>query len=260
MGFRRFMIICAVISVPLIAGADNVMLLGDTDAEYQIQPALEAAGHTVTFAGYYYDWDGVTPNVADFDVVVLLDGYDYSYALLPEAATALQSFVASGCGLVTTEWIAYDVCQGYKGAIVGDLLPVTMPDCSDYGSVDTWTVDNPGHSLAAGLPASWSDDAGWSTVTAKSGADVIVSGTAGNPMVVTSDAAGGTVVYLNQDMTYTTSTINTNAIQLVVNATDYASCAGQAAPDAIPTLSRWGIVLMSILVIAGAAWAFRRVG
>jgi uncharacterized membrane protein len=259
MSFRRVLVICTVISLPLFAAADNVMLLGDTDAELQIQPALEAAGHVVTFAGTYYNWDGVTPNVADFDVVVLLDGYDYGYALQPAAATALQGFVASGCGLVTTEWMAYDVCQGYKGAIVGDLLPVTMPVCGDYGEVDTWTVIDPSHPLVAGLPASWSDDAGWSTVTAKSGAEVVVSGTAGNPMVVTSDAAGGTVVYLNQDMTYTTTTINANAVQLVVNATEYASCAEQV-PDAIPVLSGWGIVLMSILVIMGAAWAFRRAG
>ncbi len=156
--------------------------------------------------------------------------------------------------------MAYDVCQGYKGTIVGDLLPVTMPDCGDYGDVDTWTVDVPGHPLVTGLPASWSDDAEWSTVTAKPGSDVIVSGAAGNPMVVTSNAAGGTVVYLNHDMTYTTSTINANAVQLVVNAIEYASCAAQPAPDAIPTLSRWGILLMSILVITGALWALRRVG
>jgi uncharacterized membrane protein len=67
----------------------------------------------------------------------------------------------------------YDVCQGYKGPIVGDLLPVTMSDCGDYGEVDTWTVDVSGHPLVAGLPTSWSDDAGWSTVTAISEATAI---------------------------------------------------------------------------------------
>ena len=50
MSFRRVLVICTVVSLPLFAAADNVMLLGDTDAELQIQPALEAAGHVVTFA------------------------------------------------------------------------------------------------------------------------------------------------------------------------------------------------------------------
>ena len=169
---NRFLIL-AIFPILMISvsqvGADDILLLGDGDAEAQVQAALEAAGHTVTDAGIYYNWDGVTPLVSDFDVVVFLNGYDYGYELLPAAATALQDFVTGGCGLVMTEWTAYDVCSGYKGAIVDGLMPVTMSDCGDYGYDETWTVDSPSHPLVTGLPASWNDPAGWSTVTPKSG-------------------------------------------------------------------------------------------
>jgi hypothetical protein len=237
-----------------------VLLLGDTDAETQVQAALEAAGHTVTFGGVYYDWDGVTPNVTGFDVVVLLNAYDYGYPLQATAATALQAFVAAGGGLVLTEWTAYDVCSGYKGAIVDALMPVTMPDCSDYGDDDTWTVDILGHPLVAGLPSSWTDAAGWSTVTTKPGATVVVSGTAGNPMVVYWSAPGGTVVYINHDLTYTTSPISAEGIQLIINAAGYASAAAAAAGAAVPTLSAWGILVAVLSLAIAAVWSLRRLG
>jgi hypothetical protein len=242
---------------PGFVSADNILLLGDTDAETQVQAALESAGHTVTFAGYYYDWDGVTPNVNDFDVVVFLNGEDYGYALEPAAATALDSFVAGGCGLVMTEWTAYDVCSDYKGAIIAGLLPVTMGDCGDYGYGDTWTVQDPGHALASGLPASWTDEAGWSTVTTKPGASVIVTGTDGNPLVVTSSAEGGRVVYLNHDMTYTTDTMTSESLQLIVNAAEFASCAEQQIADPIPTVSWLGIAFLASLIGLTAVWVLR---
>jgi len=207
--------------VPLTAGADDVLLLGDEDAETQVQPALEGAGHTVTFGGIYYDWDGVTPAVTDFDVVVFLNGYGYGYELQPAAAAALESFVPGGGRLVMTEWTAYDVCEGDKGEVVANLMPAIMPDCNDYEYGGTWTVDDPSHPLAVGLPGTWSDDAAWCTVIRKLGSVVVMSEAVGDPLAVYSKVSDGTVVYLNHDMTYTTETINPNALQLIVNAAEY---------------------------------------
>jgi uncharacterized membrane protein len=241
------------------ATADNVLLLGDGDAETQVQAALEAAGHTVTYAGIYYDWDGVTPDVSSFDVVVFLNGYDYGYELQPAAAAALQTFVAGGCGLVMGEWTAYDVCSGYKGAIVDSLMPVTMSDCGDYGYGETWTVDSPGHPLVAGLPASWSDPAGWSTVTPKPGTTVVVSDSLANPMVAYSNASGGTVVYLNHDMTYSTSPISAEAIQLLVNSVEFSSCAALVAVQ-VPTIQPWGVAALILSLLAAAFWSIKRAG
>jgi hypothetical protein len=218
----------------------RVLLLGDGDAEVQVQAALEAAGHTVTLVDYYYDWDGVTPDVDDFEMVVLLDGYDYGYELQEAASSALQSFVARGCGLLMTEWTAYDVCHESKTGAIGDLLPVSSaPDC-DYDYDLTWQV-TAAHALTAGVPASWTDGASSSFVEPKPGTLAVMRTETDIPLLSYSTVAGGIVVHLNHDMTYETSTIDPNALQLIVNAVNFASypCSpaaadsdGDGAPDA----------------------------
>jgi hypothetical protein len=225
------------------AKALDVLLLGDGDAQTQVQPALETAGHSVTYGGYYADWDGVSPAASDFHVVVLLDGHSYGYPLMPAAATALDAAVAAGTGLVLTEWTAYDVCSGYKGAIVGNLMPVTMSDCNAYSAGASWLINDQYHPLADGLPAvgTWYDDAGWSTVSLKPGSIAVISdGSSFNPMASYSNAAGGTVVHLNHDMTYTVPLINADSLQLVVNAASFAG-SGWIFSDGFETydVSRW---------------------
>ncbi len=237
--------------VPFTAGAANVMLLGDNNSETQVQAALETAGHTVTFAGDYYDWNGVTPDVTNFDVVVYLSGYNYGYPLQPAALSALTSFVAGGCGLVTTEWLAYgeDPLAGYN------LMPVTYG--GDYSTDATWTISSPGHPLVAGLPASWTDYAGFSEVVAKPGTVVVVTGATGpyaTPMLSYSNALGGTVVHINHDMTYE-NPMSTESLQIIVNAAEYASC-GEEEP--IPTLNEWGMIVFSLLMAGSAFWFIKK--
>ena len=223
LNYLRIAIIFLIALVPSVVGAESVLMLRDDGSELQIQPALEAAGHTVTDGGRYDAWDGITPSVSDFDVVVFLNAWEYGYPLLPAAATALQDYVAGGGGIVMTEWTAYDVCHQAKGPVVAALIPVTMPNCSDYGEVETWTVTDPAHPLTAGVPASWIDNAGWSTVTPKLDSIVVVTGAGGNAMVSYSRASGGVVVHLNHDMIYSTASIHPNALQLMVNAAEFAS-------------------------------------
>lgn len=200
----------------------NVLLLGDGGSETQVQPALEDAGYTVVFGGNYYDWDGITPNVNNFDVAIYLDGYDYGYGLQTDADQALATFVSNGGGLIFTEWAAYDLYYGDLGDKVGQLMPVTAPD-ADYGDGDTWTVLDATHPLVAGLPASWYDDAGFSYVDADPNATVVIAGTGNNPLLTYRTDVGGRVVHINHDMTYTTDTINENALQIVVNAVEFVT-------------------------------------
>ena len=202
------------------SGIANVLLLGDGDAEDQVQAALEAAGHTVTVVDYYYDWDGINPNPRDFNVVVLLDGYDYRYDLQATAGNELATFVASGGGLVVTEWTAYDVCNDDKTGPIVDLMPVEAPDC-DYDSSVDWSVITT-HSMTSGVPATWSDDAGLSIVAPKGGSIVLVRDDDQTPMLTYRNGPGGIVVHLNHTMTYDTSTIEPNALQLLVDAVAYS--------------------------------------
>ncbi len=220
-----------------VASSAQVLLLGDGDAESQVQTALETAGHVVTLVDYYYEWDGVTPDVDDFDVVVLLDGDDYGEELTEAASTALEEFVAKGCGLVMTEWTAYDVCYGDKTGAIADLMPVTSePDC-DYDYDLPWTVTGT-HALTSGVPSSWTDGASSSFVDPYPGTIVVVRTPIGNPLLSYSTESGGVVVHLNHSMTYDTATIEPNALKLLVNAAAFAAAGCPETVDADVSISK----------------------
>jgi uncharacterized repeat protein (TIGR01451 family) len=218
-----------------VASSAHVLLLGDGSANDEVQAALEAAGHVVTAVEYYYDWDGVTPDVNDFDVVVVLGGA-YGYELYEAASTALAAFVAKGCGLVTTEWTAYDVCDGAKTGAIADLMPVTSdPDC-DYDYDLPWTVTGT-HALTSGVPSDWTDEYGMSLVEAYPGTFVLARTTIGAPLLSYSTKAGGVVVHLNHDMS-SAPPINANALQLLVNATAFAAAGCPDTVDADVSISK----------------------
>ena len=204
-----------------VSTSARVLLLGDGDAEDEVQTALEAAGFDVTLVDYYYDWDGVTPDVNDFDVVVLLDGDDYGYELYEAAGDALQAFVAKGCGFVMTEWTAYDVCSVDKTGAIVDLMPVTsVPDC-DYDYDLDWLVTGT-HALTSNVPTSWTDVAGSSLVDPYPGTIVLMRAPDDTPLLSFSTELGGAVIHLNHDMRYDIS-IEPNALQLLVNAVGFAA-------------------------------------
>jgi hypothetical protein len=205
---------------PTQAGV-RVLILGDGEAETQVQAALEAAGHQVTVIPYYYDWDGVSPDVDSFQIVVLLDGEAYGSELQEAAGTALEAFVAKSCDLLTTEWTAYDVEGGSKTGPIAELMPVISPE-GDYDDGFTWTVTAT-HPLTVGLPASWWDDAYATYVDPKPGAIVLIRGDDQIPLLTYSNMAGGRVTHLNHDMTYTTDPIHANALQIIVNAVESAT-------------------------------------
>ena len=205
-----------------VSTSARVLLLGDTDAEDQVQPALEAAGFDVTLVDDYQYWDGVTPDVDDFDVVVLLDGYGYGNDLYEAAGDAIQAFVAKGCGFVMTEWTAYDVCNEYKTGAIVDLMPVTSaPDCSYDDGLD-WLVTGT-HALTSSVPASWTDGSSSGLVDPYPGTIVLMRAPDDTPLLSFSTELGGTVIHVNHDMTYYTSTIEPNALQLMVNAVGFAA-------------------------------------
>ncbi len=212
-------------------GAD-VLLLGDGGSETQVQSALEAAGHLVTFAGPYSTWDG--SGLGSVDTVIYLDGVNYGLGLTPAADAALAAFVTSGGRLVMTEWTAYDEFQNHVGPQVSQLMAINSPTGA-FGSNTTWTVALPNHPLAAGLPSSWSDAAGFSSfVVAHPNATVVITGNSGYPMLAYRADVGGAVVHVNHDMTYTTPTIDPNALQILVNAVEAAiltDCNGNGVAD-----------------------------
>ncbi|UCD74200.1 MAG: hypothetical protein JSV91_10465 [Phycisphaerales bacterium] len=203
----------------------DVLLLGDGDAEYQVQPALEEAGQNVVFGGLFHQWDGVNPDVNDFDVVVYLDGWSYGSDLTPGAEAALAAFITGGGGLVITEWAAYDSEDPLWNPVIREYMPVTY--AGDYDSGGHWFVLDPTHALTAWLPEQWGDAAGFSYVNVDANAAVVVNNNFGNPMITYRTDMGGAVVHLNHDMTYTTEIINPRSMLALINAVEYA---GGATP------------------------------
>ena len=58
---------------------------------------------------------------------------------------------------------------------------------------------------------------------AKPGAVVLIRSEDQVPLLTYSTRAGGTVVHLNHSMTYTTDTIEANALQIIINAVENAT-------------------------------------
>ena len=207
---------------PLVPPATGVavLLLGDIGSTAEVQAALEGAGHAVTVVDPYYSWDGVTPAVEQFGVVVLLDGDDYGYDFVPQASAALATHVAGGGGLVLSEWMAYDVYSGSKTGPLVDLMPVVAPD-GDYGYGATWTIVTT-HELTQGLPPTWTDpDEGLSIVDPAPGAIVLVRNDAAAPLLTYSQQLFGRVVHINNSLTYSTASIDPNVLTVIINSVGY---------------------------------------
>ncbi len=204
-----------------VGEACDVLLLGDSFGESNVQSALEAGGHTVVFAGLYYQWDGVTPNVNDFDVVVFLDGQEYGNGFIfnPAAESAIVDFVHDGGGLVMTEWVLYDVW--YQGGVFGpefdDMMPAYYLDYEDEDP-STWVVQDTGHFIAAGLPASWTDDGYYSYLIPHSAATVVIETPQRNPMLSYRTDLGGTVVHFNNVATEWSGEMSEFTMQALVNS------------------------------------------
>jgi hypothetical protein len=203
---------------PVPAGPVRVLLLGDNRSQAPVETAMLAAGYEVTTFTRYTDWDGITPSIDQFDVAVYLDGFEYGRGLLPAADAALDSFVRSGGGLVRTEWSSW----------VGTMNPMTDPHTplianGGYRDGSTWMVTMPSHPLVAGVAPTWYDPGSIAYGQPAPGATVVAESDDGWPLVTFGQDSGGTVVHINNALTYGSRTMDPNTIQLLVNAASFAA-------------------------------------
>ncbi|MFG0252658.1 MAG: hypothetical protein ACF8NJ_07300, partial [Phycisphaerales bacterium JB038] len=207
----------------------TVMLIGDGAGDDDVQTILERAGHTVIYAGAHWEWDGVTPDIAACDVALFLDGNNPGYVMDPVAQTALVDFMATGGGLVITEWAAYDTFYDYFACpAISPMLPVYSLD-GDVESETIWTVLDPLHLLTEALPTEWEQYAGFSILEAIPEATVVVENPDGVPLVTYRDDLPGLVVHLNQDVIDTSGEIRVHMRHLFDNAVRFAG--GQTPTD-----------------------------
>ena len=214
-----------------VAATPRVLLLGDNGSEPQIEAALLAAGHEVTTLPRYAAWDGVTPDVSDFDVVVYLDGIEHALGLAPAADAAVAAFVEGGGGLVRTEWSLW---AGLVNPLIDPMMPLTYYGGFRYGAVNRtiWKVRLPDHPLVAGVDTEWHDLGDYSLGLPYAASEVAVVTHDGYPLVTAGNVHGGTVVHINHALTYGPPVLDPNLLQLFVNAVEYASAGGASATTA----------------------------
>jgi hypothetical protein len=173
-----------------------------------IYEALVDAGFDVTDAAPFYEWDGVSPDVNDFDVVVYLQGADWEDTnLLPAADAALTAWMLAGGTVIRSEWVAYEIGQFLMDETDFDqYMPVEATGGpTDYEYNTTWTVDLEDDLLVAGVPATWvSAGGGCTPVEAEADAVVVaVSDLCGPALTYKAFGTnGGRVIHINDDFSH----------------------------------------------------------
>jgi hypothetical protein len=181
----------------------KVLYLGDSGRNHvAIRDELVAAGIDITDASPFSSWDGASPDVNDFDVVVYLQGNDYDLTLGPAADAALSAWMLAGGAVVRSEWIAWQIGPNVLDQTNFDqYLPVQSPDSSYYYSA-AFTVTNDTHPLTEGMPASWTNvNGGCTVVEALTDAVVVATTDLCGPALTYKvfGSNGGTVIHINDD-------------------------------------------------------------
>jgi len=246
--------------------ATAILVLGDDFSETIITPHLEGLGYTVTSDTNYYDWDGTMP--AETDLIIYLYGYEYGYYLGGEgdpvaANQAVLDFVAGGGGLIFTEWYAYSVAEDISAAEepVSALMPVIYND--DYFYEAAWNVvaGHESHALVNELlSTSFIENVEadeydtYSEVVARDGTTVVMEDGAGIPLLSYSNVNGGTVVHINDALTYDDDNISDEMLSVIASSVAFAAKDSMAVDSmAVPEPGSLGIIALGL-----AAMSFSR--
>lgn len=215
--------------------APTVLVWGDGNATAlaNLVAALDADGMDATSGGTYYDQ--TLTDFSAYDTVLWLEGTNYGNSLQPGVEQALVEHVASGKGLVRTEWgIWYatsrlDQGQPIVNPLAVGLLPFDPPaDNSLYAYNPTHVVVQPAHPLARGIQASFAAGAtGYVTLALNETGEAIVETTNGWPALSLSRGNVGRVVHINDsvalDRPVAELTSNVNVLKMYKNAVWYTA-------------------------------------
>ncbi|MFN3649531.1 MAG: hypothetical protein ACK47B_08095 [Armatimonadota bacterium] len=107
-----------------------VLRSGSAEQDGAVEAALQEAGYSVTMGVPTPVWDGTSADLTAFDVVVLLNSYNWISTEMPSAGQrALMSYVAGGGGLITAEWLMWNV---YRSGAASGLAPALPATTSSY--------------------------------------------------------------------------------------------------------------------------------
>ena len=159
---RWFRTLAIVLVFGLLLGARvdaaRVLLLADTAGAGTpaLVAALTAAGNTVTVFAPEYSYDGLSPALSNFDVVVHLDGSSYTTPMSVATQIALQQFVNNGGGFLGAQWNGYEARNGVQINMPDlVLLWYGSPNCGNCTVTYTTVPGQESHPVLAGIPASF---------------------------------------------------------------------------------------------------------
>lgn len=256
----------ALIALGLVISASvqaaNVLILDDVYGT-EVADDLVSAGHSVTSV-VYYDWNGSNPSLVGFDAVLYLKGDDYGYDLGDDANSpayaALIDFIQNGGVFASTEWLIYDMDDGYDLALA-PITPFNYLSYTDYNYGGSYNVLQPGHPLAENLPNTWQavavDADGGSCAELKPGAVTVISRNMdyyleqecmGAFALAYINIGNGVSIHLNSDLGHEDGEDATpELLQIIRNIVEYQP-QSQSQAFSIPTLSFWSLLLMSGLI------------
>lgn len=221
-----------------LATAGNVLLLNDGNASKEVRDYLRSDGHTVATLEYQ-TWNGTNPTPDSYDLVLLLNGYNYGLELGGDANSPayakLESYVRSGGVFMLTEWTAFNMAT-IRGKATGKmalepLVPfdIATYDGYGYGGVFTMTASSP---LLGGVSSSFAgtENDGGSCLDLKAETRVLLTRTfvggddcvGSSPALVTLDVGAGMVIWLNSDLGHEYEDVaNANQLKIMSNAARY---------------------------------------
>lgn len=225
----------ATLSNPATAG--NVLLLNDGNASKEVLDYLTSDGHTVATLEYQ-TWNGTNPAPDSYDLVLLLDGYNYGLELGGDANSPayvkLESYVRSGGVFMLTEWTSYDMAtmrgKTTRKMALEPLVPFDTATYGGYGygGVFTMTASSP---LLGGVSSSFAgtENDGGTCLDLKAGTRVLLTRTLGgddcvgsSPALATLDVGAGMVIWLNSDLGHDYADVaNANQLKIISNAARY---------------------------------------
>ncbi|MBN1601842.1 MAG: choice-of-anchor D domain-containing protein [Chitinispirillaceae bacterium] len=196
----------------------NVLIIGDGGTEVRLDSLFKSAGYTTTIVSDDGVYNGTNPVPDAFGVIVLTDGTNYGSDMPLAGQNAIVNFVQNGGGLITTEWIGFEIENGRYTALQS-IVPFTRTSGSSGN--ETYTVISQ-HPITEGVDATFSITTGTSVGIANAG-EIIVNGSVSGAAVVAASFGKGKVVSFASAGKYSSydAFINENLKKLIVNALNW---------------------------------------
>lgn len=132
-----------------------VLSSGNAGGDAAVMEVLRLGGHLPTLGVPFANFDGSGVNLSQYDAVLPLNNYNWNSGLPHfNGISALIAYVNSGGGLVTCEWLVWNlVNRGYSAALYA-MLPVTG-GTFNVANATTYTRATTSATMDRDLPASF---------------------------------------------------------------------------------------------------------